>query len=293
MNTLQTPSPPGVPGNPPRSRDHLAVACRLAAALTFAAAAALAGVLLYQAAGVLDFGFLAGAPSGSAAQAGVGPALAGTLWLAFLTAALSFPVGVGAAVYFEEYAARNRVMLLIESAVTNMAGVPPVVFGVAGLALFVQGLGLGPTIFAGGLTLALLALPTVVVTSRAALRQVPRGVRAAAYGLGATRWQVIRHQVLPAAAPGIVAGLALALTRTVGAAAPLIVIGAAAFVSHAPGSPGDALTALPALVFSWSTRSQPDFAALAAGAAVALLLVILLLNLGALVLRRRLAGDPP
>lgn len=275
---------------PPRPRDRLALASRLAATLTFAAAAALIGVLLFHARGVFDPGFLLGAPSRFAAQAGVGPAIAGTLWLALLTAALSFPIGVGTAVYFEEYAPPNRVVLLLESVVTNMAGVPPVVFGVVGLALFVQGLGLGPTILAGGLTLAMLALPTVVVASRTALRQVPRGVRSAAYGLGATRWQVIRRQVLPAAAPGIVTGLTLALTRATGAAAPLIVIGAAAFVSHAPGSPDDTLTALPAQVFSWSTRSQPDFAALAAGAAVALLLVILLLNLAARILRRLLAG---
>lgn len=290
MNAPRTGDLAGARPNAPRTGDLLGAACRLAAAVTFAAALALVAVLLFQARGVLDFGFLLGAPSRVAALAGVGPAMAGTLWLSFLTAALSFPVGLGAAVYFEEYAPRTRFMSLIGSGVTNMAGVPPVVFGVAGLAIFVRGMGLGPTVLAGGLTLALLALPTVFVTSREAIRQVPRGLRAAAYGLGATRWQVIRHQVLPVAAPGIVTGLSLALTRTMGAAAPLLVIGAASLVSHAPRSPGDALTALPAQVFAWSTRSQPDFAALAAGAAVALLLLVVILNLGAGLLRRRLAG---
>lgn len=273
---------------PLATRDLLGTACRLGAALTLTAAIALLGVLLVQALGVVDVGFLAGAPSRFASRAGVGPAIAGTLWLAVLTAALSFPVGIGAAVYFEEYAPRNRLAGLAGSALANMAGVPPVVFGVAGLALFVRGMGLGPTILAAGLTLAMLALPTVLVNSRTALRQVPRGVRDAASALGATRWQVIRRQVLPAAGPGIVTGLTLALTRTVGAAAPLLVLGAPAFVTHAPRTPGDILTALPTQAFTWSTRTEADFVALAAGTAVTLLVLLLTVNLGALVLRRRL-----
>ena len=264
--------------------------CSVAAAFTLAAAVGLIVVLLVEARGVVDLGLLLGAPSRIAAQAGVGPALAGTLWLTLLTAALACPVGVGAAVYFAEYAPRTRAMSAIESAVTNLAGVPPVVFGVAGLAVFVRGLGLGPTVLAGALTLAMLALPTVLATSGEAIRQVPADLRTAAYALGATRWAVIRRQVLPAAAPGIVAGLTLALARTAGAAAPLLVIGAASFVTHAPASPGDVLTALPTQVFAWSARSQPDFAALAAGAGLVLLALVLLLHLVGLVLRRRLAG---
>ena len=264
--------------------------CGLAAALTLAAGMTLIVFLFVEARGVLDFGFLLRAPSRFAAQAGVGPALAGTLWLTLLTAALACPVGIGAAVYFAEYAPRTRSMLAIESAVTNLAGVPPLVFGVAGLALYVRGLGLGPTILAGGLTLAMLALPTVLVTSREAIRQVPPGVRAAAYALGATRWEVIRGQVLPAAAHGIVTGVTLALARTAGAAAPLLVIGAASFISYAPATPGDLLTALPSQVFAWSARSQPDFAALAAAAGVVLLALLLLLHLMGLALSRRFAG---
>lgn len=273
-----------------RNHGPIGSVCGLAAAVTLAASATLIVILLVQARGVLDFGFLLAAPSRFAAQAGVGPALAGTLWLTLLTAALACPVGVGAAVYFEEYAPRTRAVVAIESAVTNLAGVPPLVFGVTGLALYVRGLGLGPTVLAGGLTLAMLALPTVLVTSKEAIRQVPPGVRAAAYALGATRWEVLRRQVLPAAAPGIVTGVTLALARTAGAAAPLLVIGAASFITYAPATPGDLLTALPTQVFAWSARSQPDFAALAAAAGVVLLALLLLLHLAGLALRRRLAG---
>ena len=273
-----------------RSHQLIRAACAAAAGTALAAALALIAILLVQASGVLDPGFLFGTPSRFADRAGVGPAFAGTLWLALLTTALSFPAGVGAAVYFEEYAPRTRTMSAIGSAVVNMAGVSPVVFGVAGLALFVRGMGLGPTILAGGLTLATLALPMVVATSREALRQVPRAIRLAAYGLGATRWEVIRRQVLPAAAPGIVTGLYLALARSVGAAAPLLVIGAASFITFAPRTTGDPLTALPTQVFAWSARSQQDFSALAAGAGLALLLILLACHLVALAVRRRFAG---
>ena len=273
-----------------RHQGPVSAACSMGASITLGAALILIAILLVQARGVLDFGFLLGTPSRFAALAGVGPALAGTLWLALLTGALAFPVGIGAAVYFEEYAPRTRTVAAIESAVTNLAGVPPLVFGVAGLALYVRGLGLGPSVLAGGLTLAMLALPAVIVSARQAIRQVPQDVRAAAHALGATRWEIVRRQVLPAAAPGIMTGLTLALARAAGAAAPLLVIGAASFVTYAPATPGDRLTALPTQVFAWSARSQPDFAALAAAAAVVLLGLLLVLHLAGLALRRRLAG---
>lgn len=273
-----------------RNHGLIGSVCSLAAAVTLAAAATLIVIMLVQAGAVLDFGFLVGTPSRFAAQAGVGPALAGTLWLTLITAALACPVGVGAAVYFAEYAPRTRAVLAIESAVSNLAGVPPLVFGVTGLALYARGLGLGPTVLAGGLTLSMLALPTIVVTSKEAIRQVPAGVRAAAYALGATRWEVLRRQVLPAAAPGILTGVTLALARTTGAAAPLLVIGAASFITYAPATPGDILIALPIQVFAWSARSQPGFAALAAAAGVVLLALLLLLHLASVALRRRLAG---
>lgn len=275
---------------PPRRRDLLGIACGVAALAVMAAFLLLAVFLLGEARPVANPGFLLDMPSRLADRAGVGPALAGTLWLAFLTAALALPVGVGTAIYLEEYAPRNRLAALVGSALASLAGVPSVVYGVAGLALFVRGLGMGPGILAGGCTLAALALPGVIVTSRASIRSVPEGVRLAAYSLGATRWQVVRGEVLPAAAPGIVAGSCLAFTRTVGEAAPLLVLGAVSFMTFAPRGPGDPLTSLPTQIFAWTTRSEQDFAALAAGAAVALLLVLLVLNLAALAVRRRLRG---
>ena len=273
-----------------RRHGPIGAVCGLAAAAVLAAFLLLIAILLAEAWPVLDPGFLVDAPSRFADRAGVGPALAGTLWIAFLTAAIAFPTGLGTAVYLEEYAPRTRMTGAIESAISNLAGVPSVVYGIVGLALFARGMGLGASILAGGCTLAALALPTVIVASRSAIRAVPKGLRIAAYGLGATRWQVIRHQILPAAAPGVLTGCCLALTRAMGEAAPLLVIGAAAFITFAPGAPGDPLTSLPTQVFAWTARSQEDFAALAAGACVALLLVLLAINLVALAVRHRLRG---
>ena len=275
---------------PTVARDRIGTACGVAAAMVAAAFLIMAVVLVGKAWSAADLGFLFDPASRVADRAGIGPALAGTLWLAALTIAVAFPVGVGTAVYLEEYAPRTGVTAVVGGAMANLAGVPSVVYGVAGLALFVRGMGMGPSLLAGGCTLAALALPTVIVTSRAAIRAVPRGLREAAYGLGATRWQVVRGQVLPAAAPGIVTGSCAAFTRTAGEAAPLLVLGAVSFMTFAPRSPADPLASLPTQVFAWSTRSQQDFAAVAAGAGVALLLVLLVMNLAARAVRRRLQG---
>jgi len=277
--------------NAPAGRwDPLGVACGVAAAAVVAAFVVLALSLLGEARSVAYPGFLLDMPSRLAGRAGVGPALAGTLWLGLITAALALPVGVGTAIYLEEYAPRNRLTAFVGWGLASLAGVPSLVYGVAGLALFVRGLGMGPSLMAGGCTLAALALPTVIVTSRASIRSVPQGVRLAAYSLGATRWQVVRGEVLPAAGPGIVTGGCVALTRTVGAAAPLLVLGAVSFMTFAPRGPGDPLTSLPTWVFAWTARTEQDFAALAAGAGVALLLVLLVMNLAALAVRRRIRG---
>ena len=271
-----------------RRRDPLGMACGAAAVAVAAAFAVLVAFLAVEARPVANPGFLVDIPSRLADRAGVGPALAGTLWLALLTAGLAVPVGIGTAIYLEEYAPRTRLAAFVGSALASLAGVPPVVYGVAGLALFVRGLEMGPSILAGGCTLAALALPTVIVTSRASIRSVPEGVRLAAYSLGATRWQVVRGEVLPAAAPGMLAGGCLAFTRTVGAAAPLLVLGAVSFMTFAPRGPGDPLTSLPTQIFAWTKRSEQDFAALAAGAGVALLLVLLAMNMAVLAVRRRM-----
>ena len=275
---------------PAVARDRVGTVCGVAAAMVAAAFLTMAVVLVGKAWSAADLGFLFDPSSRVAERAGIGPALAGTLWLAVLTAAFAFPVGVGTALYLEEYAPRKGVAVVVGGAVANLAGVPSVVYGVVGLALFVRWLGMGPSLLAGGCTLAALALPTVIVTSRAALRAVPRGLREAAYSLGATRWQVVRGQVLPAAASGIIAGSCAAFTRTAGEAAPLLVLGAVSFMTFAPRSPADPLASLPTQVFAWSTRSQQDFAAVAAGAGVALLLVLLVMNLVARAVRRRLQG---
>lgn len=276
--------------NRARGRDVLGIACGFAAWSVAGAFVVMAVFLLGKAHAAFDPGFLPAPPSRLADEAGIGPALAGTLWLLALTVALALPVGVGTAIYLEEYAPRTRVTAAVGSAVAGLAGVPSVVYGVVGLALFVRALGMGPSILAGGCTLAALALPTVIVTSRASIRAVPRTVRLAAYSLGATRWQVVRGEVLPAAGAGILTGSCLAFTRTIGEAAPLLVLGAVSYMTFAPRGPGDPLTSLPTQVFAWTTRSQQDFAGVAAGAGVALLLAVLFVNLAALAVRRRMRG---
>jgi phosphate transport system permease protein len=237
--------------------------------------------------GVFSGRFLFGPPSRFASEAGIGPALVGTLWLAVGTVVIALPVGVGAALYLEEYAGSGRVSRLVKSGMISLAGIPSVVYGILGLAVFVRGFALGQSILAAALTLAALAVPTVFVTAREAVRAVPDGLREAAYGLGATRWQVVRDQVLPAAAPGIVTGSALAFSRTVGETAPLLVIGAVSFVTFAPASLGDPFTSLPTQIYAWIARPDEGFRAAAAGAIIVLLLILLSMNVLAAVIRRR------
>lgn len=261
-----------------------------AALVTMAALILLAGVLLVEAREVLDWRFFLNPPSRVAAEGGVGPALAGSLWLTLIVAAIAVPLGVGTAVYLAEYAPPTRLVKAVESVLTNLAGVPSVVYGIAGLALFVRGPGLGPSILAGALTLTALTVPLVVVNCRKALQAVPDESRWAAFGLGASRWQVVRDQVLPAAAPDIVAGCCAALLRAVGAAAPLLMLGAVSFTTFVPGSPHDPLTALPTQIFAWAARPQEGFLALAAGASVALLLLMAAMHLVLFANRRRRKG---
>ena len=251
----------------------------VAAGITLAALCTLAVVLLLNAGSSPDVRI--------AAHSGLGSVVAGSLWLTLLTAVIAVPVGVGAAVYLEEYAPRTRTWRFLASVLTNLAGVPSVVYGMAGLALFVRGMGLGPSILAGGLTLAVLTVPGVVASSRRALASVPESLRWNALGLGATRWQVVRDQVLRAAAPDIVKGCSAALVRAIGAAAPLLIIGAASFSTFAPRSPYDPLTALPTQIFAWTARPQAGSPALAAGASVTLLFVMALIRLVLWDLRRR------
>ena len=257
--------------------------------------ALLLGVLLVDVAadglGVIDMNFITDYPSSLAAKAGIWPALLGTIWLMAVTAAFVIPVGVASAIYLEEYADSTRwYNRLIEVNIQNLAAVPSIVYGILGLAFLVRGpLSLGAVILAGGLTLGLLVLPVVIIAGREAIRAVPPSIREGSMALGATQWQTIWRQVLPAAIPGIATGVILALSRAIGETAPLIVVGAAVFVSFEP-SLLDNFTALPIQIFDWISRPSNavnDFAARAAGAIIVLMVLLLSMNAVAIWLRNR------
>ena len=216
--------------------------------------------------------------------------LVGTLWVPLLVALLTLPIGIGAAFYLEEYAGRGRIARLLKINISNLAGVPSIVYGIFGLAIFVRGLDLGRTVFAASLTLSLLILPVVIISSAEALKAVPPSQREAAYALGATRWQVIRRALLPAAAPGILTGIVLAVARAVGETAPLILIGAVTFVTFVPTNPfEDKYTVLPIQIFNWANRPQEAFLEISAAAILVLVALMLLFNGAAIYLRARLS----
>jgi phosphate transport system permease protein len=231
--------------------------------------------------------FLTGFPSRFPERAGIRAALFGSLWILVLTAAFSFPLGLGTAIWLEEYAPDNRLTRVIQTNIANLAGVPSIVYGILGLAIFVRALGLGRSVIAGALTLALLILPVVIIASQEAIRAVPNSIRLGAYALGATRWETVRHHVLPIAVPGILTGTILALSRAIGETAPLIMIGALAFVPFVPRGLGDSFTVLPIQIFNWISRPQAEFHALAAAGIIVLLGVLLTLNAAAILLRNR------
>lgn len=262
----------------------------LAMASAYAGVAALVLLLarvLRSAAGWVDWQFLTSFPSRFPEQAGVLSAFFGSLWLLALMVPVALPLGVGAAIYLEEYARRGFLSRLIEVNIANLAGVPSIIYGLLGLALFVRALGLGRSVLAGALTMALLVLPVVIVAAREALRSVPASLREASYALGATRWQTVRHVVLPAALPGILTGVILAVSRALGEAAPLITIGALTFVAFLPRSPLDPFTVLPIQIFNWTSRPQSDFQHVAAAGIVVLLGLLLSANAAAIWLRNR------
>jgi phosphate transport system permease protein len=236
----------------------------------------------------LDWQFLWNFPSRFPERAGIKSALFGTVWLIGMTAMISVPIGVGAAIYLEEYRKGGRVSRFIEVNIANLAGVPSIVYGMLGLAIFVRWIALGRSVVAGAATMSLLILPIIVIASREALRGVPQTIRHAAFALGATQWQTIRAQVLPAAMPGILTGLILALSRAIGETAPLIMIGALTYVAFVPEGPLDAFTALPIQIYNWASRPQPAFHELAAAGILVLLVVLLSMNGLAVFLRNRL-----
>jgi phosphate transport system permease protein len=220
-------------------------------------------------------------------MAGLAPALVGTVWLILLVMLIAIPLGVAAAVYLEEYAADNWLTRVLEVNLRNLAGVPSIVYGILGLTLFVRFMRLGPVILAGALTLSLLVVPVVIIAAREAIKGVPSTMRQAAYGLGATNSQVAFRVVLPAALSSIVTGVILALARAVGETAPLLLIGAAAFVPGLPRGPLDQFTVLPIQIYSWVGENDPEFAHVASAAILVLLLLIGVLYAAAFWLRRK------
>lgn len=243
----------------------------------------------------VDWQFLTSLSSVTAANAGVYGALVGSIWLILLTALITVPIGVGAAIYLEEYAGNNLINRIIEVNISNLAAVPSIIYGILGLGLFVNGLllpGLGPVILAGALTLSLLVLPVVIIATREALRAVPGSVREGGIALGATKWEVTRDHVLPSALPGALTGMILALSRALGETAPLIVVGAVAFATFAPPASPEALFgrygALPIQIYDYISRFQPAFRdELAPAGIVVMMVVLLLVNSVAIVLRNR------
>jgi phosphate transport system permease protein len=235
----------------------------------------------------LNWGFVTSYPSRFPDQAGILPALFGTIWVVGLTALFSFPLGVFAAVYLEEYAPKNRLTDLIQLNIANLAGVPSIVYGLLGLGLFVQALAMGRVILAGALTMTLLILPVIIITAREAIRSVPKEYREGGFALGATRWQVTRQIVLPEAFPGILTGTILALSRAIGEAAPMIAIAALAYVRFLPTSPLDRFTVMPIQIYNWVNMPRVEFRELAAAGIIILLVVLLAMNSVAIFIRNK------
>ncbi|CAN5569250.1 phosphate ABC transporter permease PstA [soil metagenome] len=222
------------------------------------------------------------------AKAGIKAAIWGSLWVIATTAFIAVPLGVAAAVWLEEYnSRRNRLVDFIQLNISNLAGVPSIVYGLLGLAVFVRSMGMGRSILAASCTMALLILPMVIIVSQEALKAVPRSYREASFGLGATRWQTIRHQVLPNALPGILTGIILAVSRVLGESAPLVVVGAVSYIAAVPKRLGDEFTVLPLQIFDWTSRPQSGFHDAAAAAIIVLLGILLVLNGAAIFLRAR------
>jgi phosphate transport system permease protein len=233
----------------------------------------------------LDWEFLTSFPSRIPENAGIESAIVGSLWMIGLTAVLSVPIGVASAIYLEEYAPRGWFLKLIQININNLAGIPSVIYGILGLALFVRFMALERSLLAGALTMALLILPIIIISAQEALRAVPSGVRESAFALGATRWQVVWSHLLPVSAPSIMTGIILALSRAIGETAPLIMIGALTFIAFLPESIMDQFTVLPIQIFNWTARPQPEFQGLAAAGIIVLMIALLLMNLSAILLR--------
>lgn len=245
------------------------------------------GFILYMGLDRLDWDFMMSLPSRFAERSGIYTAWIGTLWIMVLTTLISFPVGVGAGIYLEEYGKKSKLSSLLEINIANLAGVPSIIYGLLGLEVFVRIMRFGNSILAGALTLSLLILPIIIVSTREAIRAVPSSIRDASVALGATKWQTMWNQILPASIGGILTGVILAISRAVGETAPLIVVGALAYVPFAPRSPMDEFTVLPIQIFNWVSRPQHEFVINAAAAIIVLLVITFAMNGIAVYLRNR------
>lgn len=226
----------------------------------------------------IDWDFITSLPSRKPEKSGIYTALMGSIWILLLTTIIAFPMGVAAGIYLEEYSKKNKFSGLLEINISNLAGVPSIIYGLLGLEVFVRIMNLGASVLAGSLTLSLLILPIVIVATREAIKAVPTSVIDASYALGASKWQTIWHQILPASSGGILTGVILALSRAVGETAPLIVVGALAYVPFAPESPMDEFSVLPIQIFNWISRPQHGFIENAAAAIIILLCITFIMN---------------
>lgn len=249
------------------------------------------GILFYrilsQGLGFLSLDFFQNFASRFPEKAGIKAALVGSLWLMAVVAPVSMFLGIGTAIYLEEYAKKNRVNDFIRMNISNLAGVPSVVFGLLGLTIFVRALALGNSILAAGFTMSLLILPVIIVAAQEAIRAVPQHVREASYGMGATKWQTITRVVLPSAIPGILTGSILALSRAIGETAPLIVIGVPVIIQFLPSGVMDTFTALPMQIYDWAKRPQADFQQVASAGIIVLMAFLLLMNSIAVLIRNK------
>ena len=243
--------------------------------------------IVSQGASYLDWDFLSNYASRRPEDAGIKAAIYGTVWIMAIIAPLSLLLGVGTAIYLEEYAPDNKFTHFIELNISNLSGVPSIVFGLLGLTVFVRLLEMGRSVLAGGLTMSLMILPVIVVSSQEAIRAIPREQYEASYAMGATKWQTIRTVVLPAAVPGILTGSILALSRAVGETAPLLMIGAMTFIAYIPESIWSGFTAMPIQIFNWAGRPQEEFQAVAAAGSIVLMLMLVIMNSLAIYIRNK------
>ncbi|APH04375.1 phosphate ABC transporter permease PstA [Bacillus weihaiensis] len=248
-------------------------------------------VLLYriftQGFSFISFDFFQNFASRKPEQSGIKAALVGSLWVMGVTIPIALILAVGTAIYLEEYAKKSKLNAFIQTNISNLAGVPSIVFGLLGLTVFVRFFDLGRSILAGGLTMALLVLPVIVVASQEAIRSVPKDLREASYGMGATKWQTILRVVLPAAIPGIITGSILAFSRAIGETAPLLVVGAFAFVNYLPENVMSTFTVMPIQIYNWAARPQPEFQDVAAAGIIILFIFLIVMNSVAVLIRNK------